>query len=94
HRTRDGGKNWENLFKKQGFKIIASLPYLSLTQSRFLEIFHYLSFPSLLSYKLFNKWVLIPFWYKFLFFDKIIEKIIAEKNPQKSGAGLFLILRK
>ncbi len=86
-------KQWENIFKKQGFKIIASLPYLSKTQSRFLEFFHYLSFPSLISYKLFKKWVIISSWYKIFFFDKIIEKILEEKNI-KNGAGLFLILRK
>lgn len=86
-------KQWENLFKKQGFKIITSLPYLSKTQSRFLEFFHYLSFPSLISYKLFKKWVIFPFWYKMFLFDKIIEKITKEKNI-KNGAGLFLILKK
>lgn len=86
-------KQWEKIFEKQGFKIIASLPYLSKNQSRFLEVFHYLSLPSLLSYKLFNKWVLFPFWYKIFFFDKIIKKILSEKNI-KNGAGLFLIVKK
>lgn len=86
-------KQWENIFKKQGFKIISSSPYLSKTQSKFLEFFHYLSFPSLVSYKLFKKWVIFPFWYQLFFFDRIIEIILNEKNYKKT-AGLFFIFKK
>lgn len=86
-------KQWKKIFKKQRFKIIGSSPYLSKIQSKFLEFFHYLSFPSLVSYKLFKKWVIFPFWYQLFFFDRIIEIILNEKNNKKK-AGLFLILRK
>ena len=84
---------WEDLFRKIGLKIIFSQDYLSKNQSRFLELFHYLSLPSLISYKIFKKWVIFPFWYKLFFFDKIIKKILENKN-NKDGAGLFLVIKK
>lgn len=86
-------EKWTKKIKNTGFKIIISLPYLTPIQSKFLELFHYFSFPSLLSYKLFKKWVLSPSWWRFLFFDKIVEKILKDKTLL-TGSGLFIVAKK
>lgn len=85
-------KQWNNIFIKNGFKIVKTIPYMSKKQSPAMDIAHYLSFPSLITYRLFKKWVLVPKWYKYLFADKIIFNLVS-KNDIKNGAALFYILK-
>ncbi len=83
---------WKKIFEKTGFKIISTYPYLNKTQSQLLDIFHYLSLPSLISYKFFKKWVVFPWWYRFFLLNNIIKKINQKKDT--SYSALFLILKK
>lgn len=87
-------KKWWNLFQKSGFKIIKTIPYMSKKQTTLMEIAHYLSIPSLISYWVFKKWVLLSKWYKFLFIDKLIKKLLSEKNLTEENSSLFLLLKK
>lgn len=85
-------KQWNNIFNKIGLKTIKSIPYMSRKQSAIMDIFHYLSIPSLISYKLLRKWVIFPDWYKYLVIDKFIKKILSENKP-RNGAALFFCLQ-
>lgn len=51
-------KKWTSLFKKSGFSISTSEDYLFHKAAQKTELYHYLSVPSLLLYKLTGKWTL------------------------------------
>jgi hypothetical protein len=84
---------WQKVFEKNGFKVIEKIGYLSKRNSQFLDLFHYLSTPSLLTYKIFGRWVIYPSWYKFLKIDKFIKKQISFPLPENSAA-VFFVLKK
>jgi len=84
---------WEKIFKKNGFEVVEKVGYLSKNNSQFLDLFHYFSTPSLLTYKIFGRWVIFPFWYKFLKIDKFIKNKISFPSAQNS-ASIFFVLKK
>ena len=94
HHNLLSNKQWQTYFEKAGFKIQSTDGYLYKKSAFYLDLFHYLSIGSLISYKLFNKWVLfsIPILNKIktLFIKKVI---IDENNPNKASA-LFFVLKK
>lgn len=51
---------WTKKFEKAGFKVVEKTGYISPENAKWMDIFHYVSIPSLLTYKLFKKWNLIP----------------------------------
>ena len=84
---------WEKIFKKNGFAVVEKVGYLSKKTSQFLDLFHYFSIPSLLTYKIFDRWIIFPYWYKFLKVDKFIRRKISFPLPQNSAA-VFFVLKK
>ena len=82
-------EEWVGRFKKAGFRQITTDDYLTKKQSAYIDLFHYLSFPSLLTYKLLGRWVIWPKWYKYFFVDKLIGRILAEEQKNE-GAALFI----
>jgi len=80
---------WVSHLKKAGFQQIKTIYYLTKKQSGWLDILHYFSLPSLLTYRLTDHWIIWPKWYKYFFIDKLIKKIFEEKN-KKESAALFL----
>ncbi|KKP36230.1 MAG: Methyltransferase type 11 [Candidatus Roizmanbacteria bacterium GW2011_GWA2_32_13] len=87
-------EKWESYFKKAGFKIRSVDGYLNKKNSFYLDLFHYLSIGSLISYKLFNKWILFnsPLLNKLK--TQFIKKIIANENKINHASALFFVLRK
>ena len=87
-------KDWQTYFKKAGFKIQSIDGYLYKKSSFYLNLFHYLSIGSLISYKLFNKWVLfsIPFLNKIK--TQLIKKTIVDENNPNKASALFFVLKK
>lgn len=94
HHHLNTDKQWSTLFKKHGFKIEERIGYLDKKAVRFIDIFHYLSFPSLISYKLWKKWVL---WQDkpFIFpsFSWLVKLISPDISSDKSG-NIFFSLKK
>jgi len=88
-------KEWDRKFEKNGFLIKKCIGHMDRTFCRFVEVFHYLSIPSLISFKVFNKWVLFSqladFLYPRMFLTGIISKDV---NPDESGALFYELLRK
>lgn len=58
HNALYSKKQWISLFHKSGFSIEVSEDYLFKRASQKTELFHYLSVPSLLLYKIIGKWTL------------------------------------
>ena len=87
-------KKWQTYFKKARFKIQSTGGYLYKKSAFYLDIFHYLSIDSLISYKLFNKWVLfsIPLLNKIK--TQFIKKIIIDEDNPDKASGLFFVLKK
>lgn len=87
-------ERWTEEFIKTGFEIIKTIGYLSPKTSMWIDIFHYLSLPSLISYKLFKKWILFPWLMTNSSVIRIIELNISKPVKKKESSGLFYILKK
>jgi ubiquinone/menaquinone biosynthesis C-methylase UbiE len=85
-------EEWSASFADAGFNIVETTGYLSKKTARFLELFHYLSIPSLVTHALSGKWVLFP---GFLAGEKssaaIARLIDYPVAPEQSAALCFLL---
>lgn len=86
-------KKWANVFKQTGFKVIKSYGYLNKKNSRFMDLAHYLSFPSLLSYRFFHNWQLFPKLTNLLWQPRIHKNISIDVKTNESST-LFFVLKK
>ena len=92
HESLLSRKQWGTLFKKAGFTIVEEVGYLNEKTAKWLDLFHYLSLPSLITYKLFKRWVLFP-WVN----EKIVQWVETwhASSLQKNKFGAyFYVLKK
>lgn len=90
HNALYSKKQWISLFRKSGFSIEVSEDYLFKKASQKTEIFHYLSVPSLLLYKLTGKWTLgIKPHHKEI--NEIRDIILSDKHHP---SACFFVLKK
>lgn len=94
HNNLFSNNKWQTYFKKAGFQVQTIDGYLYKKSAFYLDIFHYLSIGSLVSYKLFSKWILfsIPFLNKIKI--QFIKKIIVDENIPDKASALFFVLKK
>lgn len=86
-------KKWGLKFEKCGFGINKTKGYISPKNVFYLDLFHYLSIPSLIVYKLLGKWSLGLFTApKFIF--NFIKKNSNLKYVRKKSSALFVVLTK
>jgi len=86
-------KQWDMVFKRAGFKIEKRIGYIDIKLTRLIEIFHFLSIESLITYKLFGKWVILPQRY-FLFPSTWISSILFKDLNESKSACVFYKLKK
>jgi len=86
-------QRWTNLFKKTGFKIIKAVGYLNEKNSCFMDLSHYLSLLSLITYQLFNNWQIFPRLNIFLWKNFITKNINIRVNVKKSSALFFCLYK-
>lgn len=94
HKNLFSLEKWRKIFKKSGFQIISETGYLSKKTSLWMDIFHYISFPELITYKFFGKWVLFPKLISFLTIDKKMKTLIEYPKRKEESAAIFFVLRK
>lgn len=84
-------EEWRKKFEKAGFELTAETGHLNPEMCTWTDIFHYVSLPYLLWYKLTGKWtpVKLNFW-PTNWFKMLIEKNV---DPQISG-GIFYVWQK
>jgi ubiquinone/menaquinone biosynthesis C-methylase UbiE len=83
---------WQSLFKKQGFKIEKSTGYLTPYACALIDISHYLSALSLVTYKIVGKWVIFP---PVLPLPKnTIVRILAKNIDAESAGTVFYVISK
>jgi ubiquinone/menaquinone biosynthesis C-methylase UbiE len=83
--------NWKKLFEKTGFEVIEQTGYVGERCALWLDLAHYLSFPSLIWYKLTGNWTLFP-ELTTLPFTNLVLSIITQN--EKKHAAQFFVLRK
>lgn len=86
-------KGWDERFKRANFKIVKTIGYLTPSACSLIDVLHYISVPSLITYKLFSRWVIFPKlteFYPVRYFTKIISPNL---KPEEAGA-LFYALQK
>jgi len=86
-------KKWKSRFEKSGFTISKVEGYVSPKNALYLDLLHYFSLPSLISYKLFRKWSLNLLKPSKLLINFVERNISLNYNNNKSAA-LFIILTK
>ncbi len=83
---------WHTLFESRDFKVIANHGYVDIKNARLLELFHYLSIPSLISYKLTKQWV---WWGRLLqtigLPEWIGNKLSIDIPPHEAMANYFIL---
>lgn len=87
-------RQWDLLFTRQGFNILKSVGYFDKKASRWMDFLHYVSTPSLINKKLFNKWVIFPQKYDAMPVDNLINKLVEGEPSVENSAALFYILKK
>lgn len=88
-------RQWDFKFTDAKFEIETVEGYLDRKASRWLDFLHYVSVSSLVSYKLFGKWVLFPQKYDILRADRIVERLGKNGNvPVRKSAALFYVLKR
>ena len=90
HRNLYTKKEWDEVFKKVRFKIKEIKGYLSPQTCQLIDICHYISLPSLISYKLTGKWVLLPSIYPV----QLLSKVLSQKVNQDHSGAIFYALKK
>lgn len=78
---------WTTAFTTTGFKVQTEVGYLSPTACRLIEISHYLSLPSLLTYKLWGTWNVRSATY--FNFAWLRQTLVTNVSPNISGAIFF-----
>ena len=87
-------RHWDGQFKKAGFKIVKTIGHLDGFSSGLIDFLHYVSLPSLITYKLFGKWVIYPQIADIIYPRKILMRLTRNNiSPDLSGA-LFYELTK
>lgn len=93
HKNLLTATEWEGAFANAGFTKQSVTSYLGPHAGALLDGLHYVSIPSLVSYTLFSRWVLVPAftgWYPYKYFAACMD----ERVPKDQGGALLFVLRK
>jgi len=88
-------QKWVDQLEALGLAVQHWEYYLSPAATRAFDMAHYLSVPSLITYRAFGKWVLWPDFFTRHLFEKWMGPFAAERlGTEKTGACIFLLARK
>lgn len=84
---------WRRAFTRAGFRVQSATPYLSPRAAMWLDILHYLSVPSLISYTINGQWV---WWQRFtrLYPLQFLADYMDESVPLEDAGALFFVLKR
>lgn len=94
HRHLLTQEQWSAASIDAGFTIQEMIGYLSPAACRLLDVCHYLSLPSLLTYMLVKQWVVLPSLTRLYPVSYILRIIAPDVLPERSGALLFALDKK
>ena len=87
-------QKWNQVFQKAGFQREICEGYLSPQSCALIDICHYLSFPSLISYTFLGKWMLFPQITSYLYPTSHLAKVLLQKVSREDSGALFYVLKK
>lgn len=94
HQHCDSPEVWQARLQKAGFQIERWWHYFSPEALGVLEWGHYFGLPSLVSRKLFGKWILSPTPWNLSLTRKIVQRYYDEPTDQPHGSYTFYIVRR
>jgi SAM-dependent methyltransferase len=86
-------KQWQHAFVTAGFRVTKVIGHLPPKACTLLDVLHYASVPSLVSFMLFKKWVLYPEFATLYPTAWLAKQMEPNVQPEESGA-LFFVLTK
>lgn len=87
-------KKWDKVFSNSGFSVVEKTGYSGKPSSRKNELFHFLSFDSLLTKKMFGKWVVAPWRFNLLNLQRLALESINFVQSNKSSAVFYVLQKK
>jgi hypothetical protein len=94
HHHCDSPEIWRERLETNGFEIVDYWHYFSPHAFHLLEWGHYFGLPSLITKKLFDKWILIPEKWNLALTRAILQSAYDEESRQENGAYSFYIAKK
>ena len=85
---------WQKRLDASGFKIEKYWHYFSAEALHVLEWGHYFGLPSLISKKLFGKWIIAPYKWNLFLTINMLKKYYTEAREIENGSYSFYIARK
>jgi hypothetical protein len=93
HHHCDGPEVWERRLTRAGLQLSRSFYYFSDRALHALDLGHYFGGPSLVTKKLFGRWILAPTRWNLALTERWLRPLYEEPLP-KVGAYLFLVATK
>jgi SAM-dependent methyltransferase len=94
HHHCDSPEVWKARLEKAGFHIERCWHYFSPAALAVLEWGHYFGLPSLVTRKLFGRWILAPVPWNLALTRRLVEPYYNEPTDQPKGSYSFYIVRK
>lgn len=94
HYHCDDTQVWQDRLERTGFKIERTWHYFSPAALQVLEWGHYFGLPSLVSQKLFKKWILLPARWNLAATTALVKPYYDEARQQEQGAYSFYVTRR
>ncbi len=94
HHHCDDPETWQNRLEEAGFELVDWWHYFSPRSLHILEWGHYFGLPSLVTKKIFNRWILIPHHWNLFCVEKMTRRCYDEAPIQSQGAYSFYIARR
>ena len=94
HHHCDDPLTWQKRLEKEGFELMSWWHYFSPQAFHVLEWGHYFGLPSLVTKKLFGRWILVPRHWNLFLVEKMTRRYYNERSNQPLGSYTFYIARK
>jgi len=94
HHHCDSPEVWRERLAKAGFEVVKYWHYFSPDALHVLEWGHYFGLPSLITRKLFGRWIVSKTHWNLALVEKITRRYYDETREQAQGAYSFYITRK
>lgn len=94
HHHCDDPIAWQKRLEDSGFELVDWWHYFSPKAFHVLEWGHYFGLPSLITKKLFGKWILAPKRWNLFLVDRMTRRFYNESSNQPLGSYTFYIARK
>jgi SAM-dependent methyltransferase len=93
HRHCDGPEVWRARLVGAGLELVDAFTYFSARANHALDLGHYLGAPSLVTKKLFGRWILVPRRWNLALTERWLRPLYEEPRPEV-GAYLFFVASK